>query len=118
MNPYQFRTSCIPGVIVGHNACAASYEIGFRTHMTTRWGGVVNLSVAKDLKPWAEPVPLTFDSFRVGTAAWIDLEDDQRLWGCLLRGPRNLAVLFALIENDWPVVRRSIYGPSQKIKGT
>lgn len=110
MDIYHYRNSNVPGVVIGHGPSAASYEVDFRTYLCTRWGGVVHLSVAKDLRPWSQAVPLAFDGYKVGAGAWIDIEEGERLWGCLLQGPKNLAVLFGLIENDWPVVRRSIFG--------
>lgn len=113
MDIYHFRSRNVPGIIVGHGPTAAAYEVDFRTHIVTRWGGVILLSVARDLKPWSKAVPLAFDGYKVGAGAWIDLEENERLWGCLLQGPKRQAVLFGVIENGLPVVGRSIFGPKR-----
>lgn len=109
MATFHFKTRHIPGSIVTEDRSArASYLVDAKTSIVAPWAGVIDVSIATDLKPWAVGVRLAFTDYRVGTLAWEELTPDRALWGCLLRGanPRHVA-LFALIQDDWPVIGKS-----------
>lgn len=105
MPTYQFQTKSIPGVVVSDDRAAnASACIGAGRHVNSIWGGVMDVSIAGSLKPWAEPTQLGFTSYKVGNNEWQELEPGQRIWGCLLHGSGYQTVVFALIDHGWPVV--------------
>lgn len=105
MATYEFRTNHIPGVVVQDDRPArTTYALSEHRHAVCTWAGVIELCIAANIKPWSRAVPLTFSAYRVGNGAWQDLVEGERLWGCLLRGPSNHAVVFALLKNGWPVV--------------
>ncbi len=105
MPTYQFQSKSIPGVVVtDDNAGNTSVYIGAGRYLSSIWGGVMDVSIARALRPWAEPAQLDFTSYKVGNRSWEELEPGQRIWGCLLHGTGYQTVVFALIDHGWPVV--------------
>lgn len=105
MATYTFKTSTIPfDAISDAQGGCVTYEISRQRLAVARWGGVMEAVIASGLKPWARPVRLMFEGYRVGCGEWVDLEVGRGLWGCLLNGPKpGQYVAFAILEQGMPV---------------
>lgn len=108
MASYFFRTDHIPGVVVCDDREASiAYELAELRYGVAYWGGVMECSIAHNLKPWAFPVRLAFTGYRVGCGDWCDLPKDARLWGCRLMGLKPAeVVVFALLQNGLPMTTK------------
>lgn len=114
MSTYSFLESRWPEIILADDMPGrVSYEVTDNRYTGANWGGVMDVSVARALKPWAKPVRLPLLAYRYGNYDWNALEAGKGLWGTLFQGPMpGNQLIFVLLENGVPMITQLATRPA------